>query len=128
MSRNCERAGERDFLEGLVVELLASRGELPPQVPHNMAGLFEALKARAAAVANRGGGGGSGRTSLSHGHTTTTTTPANYELNRELGSFDQTQFQCHICLFSFNLMPAEVEGISPLGSLTLRPVRDSRNL
>ena len=127
MSRNCERAGERDFLEGLVVELLASRGEPPPQVPHNMAGLLEALKARAAAVANRGGGG-SGRTSLSHGHTTTTTTPANYELNRELGSFDQTQFQCHICLFSFNLMPAEVEGISPLGSLTLRPVRDIRNL
>ena len=72
MATTCECAGERDFLEGLVVEFLASRGEPPPgAVPQDMIGLFEALKARAASQS---------------------TTTAHYELNRELGSVHQTPF------------------------------------
>ena len=78
-------AGERDFLEGLVVQLLvASRGEPPPPcaVPPRMARLFEALKARAASTR----GEKRGRKS------SMTPTTANNELNRELGSADQTRF------------------------------------
>ena len=81
MARNCECAGERDFLEGLVVELLASRGEPPPgAVPHTMVGLFESLKARAATM---------GGEQIGPKSTSQTTTRAHFELNRELGSVDQ---------------------------------------
>ena len=80
MAGHSECAGERDFLEGLVVELLASWGETPPPLPgevsHTMVELFEALKARAAAMGEQSG----------PKSTSQTTTTAHYELNRELGS------------------------------------------
>ena len=79
MDCECAAAGEKNFLEGLVVELLASRGEPPPPlpVPQSMAGLFETLKARVTAAGGGGGGGGEGGRRSS---------PQNYELNRELVS------------------------------------------
>ena len=81
-ARHCDcGAGEREFLEGLVVELMASRrgaGSSPaPHVPQGMTGLFQALRTRAARDSS---GEEMGRIVASE-------TPVGHdELNRELGS------------------------------------------
>ena len=84
-ARHCDcGAGEREFLEGLVVELMASRrggaGPSPaPHVPQGMTGLFQALRTRAARDSS---GEEVGRIVASK-------TPVGHdELNRELGSGD----------------------------------------
>ena len=85
-ARHCDcGAGEREFLEGLVVELMASRrrgvGSSPaaPHVPQGMTGLFQALRTRAARDSS---GEEMGRIVASK-------TPVGHdELNRELGSGD----------------------------------------
>ena len=84
-ARHCDcGAGEREFLEGLVVELMASRrgvGSSPaPHVPQGMTGLFQALRTRAARDSS---GEEMGRIVASK------TPPVGHdELNRELGSGD----------------------------------------
>ena len=82
-ARHCDcGAGEREFLEGLVVELMASRrgvGSPAPHVPQGMTGLFQALRTRAARDSS---GEEMGRIVASK-------TPVGHEeLNRELGSGD----------------------------------------
>ena len=83
-ARHCDcGAGEREFLEGLVVELMAyRRGVGPPPAPHvpqGMTGLFQALRTRAARDSS---GEEMGRIVASK-------TPVGHEeLNRELGSGD----------------------------------------
>ena len=82
-ARHCDcGAGERDFLEGLVVELMASRrggvASPAPQVPQGMTGLFQALKTRARDSC----GEEMGRMVASN------TAGRHNELNRELGSGD----------------------------------------
>ena len=86
MARNGGSGDRSDFLEALVVQLLASRD--PPNVPDAMAAFFEALKARAAAVAAAAEQRQSG---LKSSPPPPTTHAVNHdELNRELGSFSQT--------------------------------------
>ena len=85
-ARHCDcGAGEREFLEGLVVELMASRrggaGSPPaPHVPQGMTGLFQALKTRA----RDSSGEEMGRIVAS----SKTPSVGHDELNRELGSGD----------------------------------------